>query len=142
MDYKVYGEKIFIRLDPKDEVLASLAAVCEKENVRLGAISGLGAVNEMTVGVFDTEEKKFYGNDFTGKYEIVSLVGSVTEMDGKAYLHCHMAAGDETGRVVGGHLSRAVVSATAEIVMDVAKGRLPRTFSDEIGLNLFDFGKE
>ena len=38
-----------------------------------------------------------------------------------------------------GHLNSAYVSATCELVIDVAEGRVDRKFSDEIGLNLLEF---
>ena len=38
--------------------------VAEKEAIKLGSVSGLGSVNDVTVGVFDIEEKKFYPNHF------------------------------------------------------------------------------
>ena len=50
-----------------------------------------------------------------------------------------MSAGDSSGAVFGGHLNRAVVSATCEMVVRVIPGELERYFDEEIGLNLFRF---
>ena len=76
---------------------------------------------------------------YAGDYEIVSLLGTVTRMDGKFYSHLHMSAGDESGKVFGGHLNRACVSATCEAIIFVFNGEVGREFSDEVGLNLFKF---
>ena len=38
-------------------------------------------------------------------------------------------------------LNKAVISATCEMVIHIIDGRVDRSFSDEIGLNLFDFDK-
>ena len=37
MEYRKFGEKIYVRLDRDDEILASLISVCEKEDVNLAA---------------------------------------------------------------------------------------------------------
>lgn len=99
----------------------------------------MGAVNDITVGVFKTAEKEYLGNDFRGDMEIVSLTGTISTMDGQAYTHLHMSAGNMEGHVFGGHLNRAVVSATCEMVVTVIPGEVDRAFSEEIGLNLFKF---
>ncbi len=71
--------------------------------------------------------------------EIVSLTGTLTRKEGKVYLHAHLSARDSKGNVYGGHLNRAVVSATAEIIIQVIPGSVGRKFSDSVGLNLFEF---
>ncbi len=139
MEYRVFFDKVIARIDRGEEICEQLKVICEKEGVTLASVSAIGAVGDFTVGVFNPHTKEYKANTFTGDYEIVSLLGNVTELDGKFYSHLHMSAGDEEGKVFGGHLNRAVVSATCEMVIDVIDGRVDRKFSDEIGLNLLEF---
>jgi len=139
MEYKRFGNQLVIRMDPGEEILEQLKLVAEEESLTLASVSGLGAVNEFTVGVYKTTEKQYLSKHFTGAYEIVSLTGTVTTKDGAVYLHLHMSAGNEHGEVFGGHLNRAVVSATAELVLTVIDGTVERRFDDAIGLNLMNF---
>ena len=137
MQYKRFGDTVLVRFDKGEEILEQLQKVAEKEGIRLAEISALGAVNDFTVGVFNTAEKKYYANHFEGAFEIVSLTGTVSTMDGKYYAHLHMSAGNDKGEVFGGHLNRAVISATCEMVIRVIDGQIDRYHDEEIGLNLF-----
>lgn len=138
MKYKRFGEDIAVRLEAGEEVLSSLAELAEREGVTFAEVSGIGAVDEFCVSVFDVKAKKYFDNDFREPLEIVSMSGTVTEQNGKPYLHLHASAGRADGSVVGGHLKRAVVSATCEIVLHTVYGRVPRFFDDVTGLNLMD----
>lgn len=138
MKYKRFGEDIAARLEVGEEVLSSLAELAEREGVTFAEVSGIGAVDEFCVSVFDVKAKKYFDNDFREPLEIVSMSGTVTEQNGKPYLHLHASAGRADGSVVGGHLKRAVVSATCEIVLHTVYGRVPRFFDDVTGLNLMD----
>lgn len=139
MDYRRFGDTVILRMDPTEEIIQQLRLVAEKENIRLASVEALGAVNDFTVGVFDCGTKQFCPNHFKGAYEIVSLTGTVTTQGGKPYIHLHMSAGDPTGKVVGGHLTSATVSATCEMVIRVLDGTVEREFDEDIGLNLFKF---
>ena len=139
MDYKRFGNTIIARMDKGEEILEQLEVISHKENIRLASVSALGATNDMTVGVFRTEEKKYYANHFTGDMEIVSLTGTVSTMNGSYYAHLHMSAGDTEGNVFGGHLNRCVISATCEMVIQVIDGEVDREFNKEVGLNTFRF---
>ena len=46
-------------------------------------------------------------------------------MNDEFYTHIHMSAGNSQGQVFGGHLNRAVVSATCEMVVTVVFSRRP-----------------
>lgn len=139
MEYRRFGDSIICRLDKGEEILQQVEKLAKAEDIKLAEVSALGAVGDFTAGVFDVDEKKYHSNDFKGNFEIVSLTGTINTMDGEFYAHLHMSAGDEKGHVFGGHLNRAVVSATCEMVINVIDGSVDRKFSDEIGLNLLKF---
>lgn len=139
MEYRRFGDTLVIRIDKGEEIIQSLRLAAEKEQVRLATVEALGAVDDFTVGVFDTVEKQYHANHFSGAFEIVSLTGTVTTQDGKFYAHLHMSAGDREGKVFGGHLNSATVSATCEMVVRVLDGEVERQFDEKVGLNLFRF---
>ncbi len=139
MEYKRFQNRIGARIDRGEEIQAQLKEIALREGIRLAEISALGAVNDFTVGVYDTVARKYAANQFAGPFEIVSLTGTLTRQEGKPSLHLHMSCGDGEGRVFGGHLNRAVISATAEIVIRRIPGEVGRRHDETIGLNLFDF---
>lgn len=139
MEYRKFGDTYVVRMDKGEEILEQVKALAMAEDIRLASVQALGAVNDITVGVFDTVKKEYHANHFQGTFEIVSLTGTIDTMDGNFYTHLHMSAGDNQGRVFGGHLNRAVVSATCEMLVRVLPGAMDRAFSPEIGLNLLKF---
>ena len=139
MEYKKFGNTVVARIDKGEEITEKLKELSVKENIRLAAVFALGAVGNFTVGVYKTAEKKYISNSFSGDFEIVSLTGTVSTMNGEFYSHLHMSAGNEKGEVFGGHLNKAVVSATCEMVLNVIDGEIDRAFDEETGLNLFKF---
>lgn len=139
MEYRRFRDTLIVRIDKGEEILEQLRRVAEQEHIRLAEVSGLGAIRDFTVGVFNTEGKRYYSNRFQGFYEIVSLTGTVSTMNGEFYAHIHMSAGNNRGAVFGGHLNSALVSATCEMVIRVIDGEVDRRFDGEIGLNLLCF---
>lgn len=142
MEYRKFDNTIIARIDKGEEILEKVKEIALKENIKLASISALGAVNDFTVGVFKTDEKKYYSNSFQGYFEITSLTGTINTMNDEFYTHIHMSAGNEKGEVFGGHLNRAVISATCEMVITIIDGSVDRYFDEEIGLNLFKFNEK
>ncbi len=139
MDYRKFGNQIVVRMDRGEDILEQLEILANKESIRLASVQALGAVDDFTVGVFRTAKKQYESNRFHGNFEIVSLTGTISTMNGAYYAHLHMSAGNEQGTVYGGHLNRAHVSATCEMIITLIDGVVERQFSEEIGLNLFRF---
>lgn len=139
MQYRVFGDTYVVRLQRGEEVLACLRELCEKESISLGTVSAIGAVNHVVVGVYRVDEQKYVANTFDGVMELTSLMGNITEKDGEPYLHLHATFRDLTGKVIGGHLNEAVVSATCELFVRKVEGHVGRRLDPETGLNIFDF---
>ena len=139
MEYRRFGDTVVARIDKGEEIVEQVMELVSRERIALASVRALGAVNRFTAGVFKTEEKEYLSNEFQGSFEIVSLPGTVNTMEGRPYCHLHISAGNEKGEVFGGHLNRAEVSATCELVMQVIDGQVDRRFDPDIGLNLFKF---
>ena len=136
MKYRRFKDTIIARIDKGEEILEQIKKIALEENIKLASINALGAINDFTVGVFKIDEKKYYSNNFIGNYEIVSLTGTINTMNDEFYTHIHMSAGNDKGEVFGGHLNRAMVSATCEMIINIIDGKIDRYFDEEIGLNL------
>jgi predicted DNA-binding protein with PD1-like motif len=136
MNYKKINNKYVIRMDRGEELVSSLKRFCSENNIKLGSVTGLGATDKVTIGLFIMDEKRFKSKEFTGDFEITSLVGNISTMNGETYIHLHANIGDIEHRVFGGHLASAVISATAEIFVDTIDGEVDRVFDEESGINL------
>src|SRR5699024_834525 len=140
MEYRKSPQGYVVRLDPGEEIVERLTELVDREGIQLGSVSALGAANDVTIGIFSTVEKKYSSRRYQGDFEISALVGNVSRKDGAPYLHLHITIGDPvTGQVHAGHLSSAVISATLELFLQVWDGQVGRRFSEDVGLNLFDF---
>ncbi len=139
MDYRRFGDTIVARIDKDEEIMEKMKEIALKEEIKLAKIQALGAVKDFTVGVYKTDTKEYISNEFSGCYEITSLIGTIDTMNGEYYSHIHMSAGNEKGEVFGGHLNRAVVGATCEMIITVIDGCVDRVKDESLGLNVFKF---
>lgn len=139
MDYRRFGDRYVLRIDRGEEVLEQVEKLCRAEGIAVGYAVGLGATDEVTLGLFNTEEKVYHKTTLTGPMEITSLIGNISTMDGETYLHFHINVCNGQMQVLGGHLNACRVSATCEITLTKIEGTVERRFSDDVGLNLYEF---
>ena len=139
MEYRRFNDIYIVRMDRGEEIVATLADLCEKENIQLASVAAIGAVDRAVVGLYDVGEKVYHKKEFNEPMEIASLLGTVTEKDGKPYLHLHATLCDAQMQTHGGHVNELHISATCEMVLRLIPGEVGRRLDEAIGLNLFDF---
>jgi predicted DNA-binding protein with PD1-like motif len=109
------GVKIYaVRLKPDQDLRAQLEKWTKENKISAGfVLTAVGSLKETKIRLADQNEATV----FTGKQEIVSLVGTLAQ-DG---VHLHISVADSTGKTVGGHLTEGCkIYTTAEIVIGVA----------------------
>lgn len=139
MEFKKFDNVYVVRLDKGEEIIGMLENFCVTNQITLGSVSGIGAVNRVALGLFETKPKRYVAEELTGDFEITSLSGNITTMNNEVYVHLHATVSDLQHQTYGGHLTSAVVSATSELIIVSVAGVVDRKFSQEIGLNLLEF---
>ena len=139
MEYRRFNDAYIIRMDRGEEVMATLTDLCEKEDIRLASVAAIGAVDRAVVGLYDVGNKVYHKKEFSEPMELTGLLGTVTEKDGKPYLHLHATFCDANMQAHGGHVNALHISATCEMVLRLLPGQVGRRLDEVTGLNLFDF---
>lgn len=104
---KIYA----IRLKPNQDLRAELERFTKENKISAGfIITAVGSLKETRIRLADQPD----ATAFEGKYEIVSLVGTLAQ-DG---VQLHISLSDKTGATIGGHLTEGCrIYTTAEIVI-------------------------
>lgn len=139
MEYRRFGDHLVCRLDRGEEVISALHEIAEKEQITFGEVKALGASDDVTVGVYNVSEQKYYKNHFTFPVEITQLWGTIHRLGDDFYSHLHITVANEEGQAFGGHLNECRISATCEMVITLMEGHVSRKKDPVTGLNIFDF---
>lgn len=138
MIYKRFDDKLVIRLLKGDKLVESIKKILEKENIRAGSISGIGATDKLDVSVFDPKSKEYNNVIYNEDLEITSLVGNISKKDKEVYTHLHIVCGRNDLSTISGHLNEADISLTAEIFVNIINEKIGRVFDKNLGINILD----
>jgi hypothetical protein len=120
-----------------DEVAGSVERFAAERGLSAAQITGIGAFSDAVLGFFDWEKKDYRKIPVREQVEVVSLVGDVAQgPDGKPVLHLHAVVSRSDGTAMGGHLLRAHVRPTLEIVLTESPKHLHKRKDPESGLAL------
>ena len=115
MEFGKSQEGYIIRLDRGEELTDSLVQFAEEENLPGAFYHGIGALQDVTLAYFSPEKNDYISKVFYGNFEIISLNGNLSILDGKPFSHTHISLSDENFRLIGGHFVQGIVSVTVEL---------------------------
>ena len=78
MKYVKTGDVLAVRLDPGEEIIASVLKIAKDENIRFAEISAIGAVGRAVFGLYDLNEQEYHSLTFNQPLELVSLNGNLS----------------------------------------------------------------
>lgn len=132
------GERTFaVVMDTGDEVLDCLKSFVAKERITAAQITAIGAFSEVTLKYFDWNRKAYLENKVNEQVEVASLIGDVAVgLSGDPAIHIHVVVGKRDGAAMAGHLGKALVRPTLEIVVTESPAHLQKRSDPESGLAL------
>lgn len=117
-----------------EEVSNGILNCLQKAKVKAASFTGIGALANPTLAYFDVKQKKYQDKQLNGIYELVSLVGNMTTLQGQTMTHIHVGLGTNQYGMIAGHLQQATIGVTGEITVTPFGSEIIRKADD--GLNL------
>jgi len=124
-------------LERGEEVVKALTDFVNENELEGGEVRGVGGVKNVVLGFYDIERKEYLKRRFDGFFELLSLIGNISIVDGKPFCHLHATLSGRDYGAIGGHLFEATVSVTGEFFIQAAP-KLTRKFDETTGLNLIN----
>ena len=124
-------EMILTRLMPDEDLFLSLKKIVKDHGIERGIIlSAIGSLkNVVFVNVkphtgIPVKTEDMIEIEEAGPFELLSLEGNFfpSQEDGEPVIHLHAILGTSSGAVTGGHLLKATVFTTAEIILGTLAG--------------------
>lgn len=134
------GQRTFaLVFESGDSVMELLKAFAAKEKLAGAQFTAIGAFRSVTLGYFDWDKKEYLGRDFAEQMEVASLTGDVAlGTDGAPAIHVHCVLGRRDYSAVAGHLLKATVRPTLELVLTESPVHLRKRHDPDAGLALID----
>jgi predicted DNA-binding protein with PD1-like motif len=132
------GERTYaIILAAGDEVMETLTRFATEADLDAASFKAIGAFERATLAFFDWERKEYLPIAVDEQTEVASLTGDIAiGPDGKPALHIHAVLGRRDGSAIAGHLQKAIVRPTLEVILTEAPTYLKKKLDPEIGIAL------
>jgi uncharacterized protein len=123
------NNQYLVRLVIGEEVITTLKEFATSYlDGKFATITGIGAVTDVLIGYY--KDFAYMNKEFHDEYEVLSLNGNISTREGERFSHIHIvfAGGDYIAH--GGHLFKATVSATLEMVIQAYESEISRQYDE------------
>lgn len=127
--------------EPGDEVMEILKTWANEHSLKAARFTAIGAFSGVELGYFDYSMKDYKHILVNEQVEVLSLLGDVALYGDDSKVHAHVVVGRADGTTMGGHLLKATVHPTLELILEETPGYLQRRIDPETGLALIDISE-
>ena len=125
-----------IILDSGDEVLKNILSFAEEKKLHASQFNAIGAFREATLGFFDFSIKDYKKIEIKEQVEVLNIAGDISLYENEFKIHAHVVVGKRDGTAHGGHLLKAIVHPTLEIILTESPAYLQREMDKDSGIPL------
>jgi predicted DNA-binding protein with PD1-like motif len=131
------GQRTFaLTFETGDEILERLRAFARAERLAGSHFTAIGACSEVILGYFEWASRQYRPIPVHEQVE-VSLIGDIAlAPDGEPLVRAHVVVGKADGTAYGGHLLRATVRPTLELMVTESTSHLQRQLDPAAGIPL------
>ncbi len=119
-----------------DEVMEGLKSFAESYSITAASFKAIGAFSKAELGFYDMQRKEYEPIRIDEQVEVLSIIGDVSLLETKRIIHAHAVVGKRDGSAHGGHLLKAWVRPTLEVILIESPAYLDREMNNEVGIPL------
>jgi uncharacterized protein len=130
--------KTFILIfETVDELAERLLQFAKEQKLSAASFKAVGALSSVRLGWFSWESKKYKPSVTPDEQvELLSLIGDVALKGCEPVVHAHAVIGRKDGTAYGGHLQKAHIRPTCEVVLTESPAHLQKFDDPKSGLAL------
>jgi uncharacterized protein len=138
--HELSGQRTFVVvLSTGEEAMRELIAFAKSQNITAAQLTAIGALSDAELAYFDWEKKDYQSIPVREQVEVASLIGDIASgPSGEPSLHIHLVLARRDGTALAGHLTRARVRPTLEVIINESPAHLRKVHDPESGLALID----
>ena len=140
MQYEKDDDTYIIYLEQGESIMATLTEFCIDHQIINGQISGIGAIKEIELGVYDLKNQEYIIHKLDETWELTSYQANIQLKDEEPFIHAHINISDHDLTVKGGHLFEAIVAVVGEFILTNINSSGKRLLNPKIGLACMDLG--
>jgi predicted DNA-binding protein with PD1-like motif len=118
-----------------DEIAKGLKDFAIEHRITAASFKAIGALSSVELGWFNWDDKKYHTSvKLDEQIELLSLIGDIATKDDKPAVHAHVVVGKKDGTAHGGHLVKARVRPTCEVILTESPAHLRKTIDPQSGI--------
>lgn len=133
--------RVVVSLERGEAIRENVESLATELGLVAAKVSAIGALETPELGCYELDDREYLRREFDGIWELLSLEGNISLLDGEPFLHAHVSISGHDFSVKGGHLFDSRVGVVVEMFIEPLDTPLPRIPCEAIGLPRWEPGE-